>query len=126
MALRPRCGAVVSVSSGFHLFDFVTGEVSRLNETQPGELRPRLNDGKVNWQGPIVAGSMDFEERDPVGKPFRLDSDFTLHTLDEGIICSNGPCWSLEGRTLYFSDTGRRGVYAHDYGTTPGNVPSRC
>ena len=33
---------------------------TRINETQPGELRPRLNDGKVDRQGRFVAGSMDF------------------------------------------------------------------
>ena len=25
--------------------------------------------------------------------------------LDDGIICSNGPCWSPDGRTFYFADT---------------------
>jgi L-arabinonolactonase len=125
MALRVRGGAVLSLRSGFHLFDFKTGEVRRFNETHPGELRPRLNDGKVDRQGRFVAGSMDFEERDPVGKLFRLDPDLTLHTLDEGIICSNGPCWSPDGRTLYFADTGRRAIYAYDYDTATGNVLSR-
>jgi L-arabinonolactonase len=125
MALREGGGAVLSLRSGFHLFDFATGEVTRLHETQPRELRPRLNDGKVDRQGRFVAGSMDFEERDPVGKLFRLDSDLTLHTLDEGIVCSNGPCWSPDGKTLYFADTGRRSIYAYDYDTATGNVLSR-
>ncbi len=125
MALRTRGGAVVSLRSGFHFFDFETGEVRRINETHPGELRPRLNDGKVDRQGRFLAGSMDFEERDPVGKLFRLDPDLSLHTLDEGIICSNGPCWSPDGRTLYFADTGRRAIYAYDYDTTTGDVLSR-
>jgi L-arabinonolactonase len=125
MALRKRGGAIVSLRSGFHTFDFSTGETRRLNETQPGERRPRLNDGKVDRQGRFLAGSMDFEERDPVGKLFRLDPDLSLHLLDEGIICSNGPCWSPDGRTFYFADTGRRAIYAYDYDTATGNLLSR-
>ena len=125
MALRRRGGAVLSLRSGFHLFDFETGEVQRIHETQPGELRARLNDGKVDRQGRFVAGSMDFEERDGVGKLFRLDPDLTLHQLDDGIICSNGPCWSPDGRTLYFADSTRRTIYAYDYDISTGEVRSR-
>lgn len=125
MALRAGGGAVVSLRSGFHFLDFETGAVTRINETQPGELRPRLNDGKVDRQGRFVAGSMDFEEREGVGKLFRLDPDLTLTTLDTGIICSNGPCWSPDGRTLYFADTTKRVIYAYDYDTATGDVRSR-
>ncbi|MBN9072371.1 MAG: SMP-30/gluconolactonase/LRE family protein [Rhizobiales bacterium] len=92
---------------------------------QPGELRPRMNDGKVDRQGRFVAGSMDFEESEPVGRLFRLDPDLTVHTLDTGIICSNGPCWSPDGKTFYFADTGRKVIWAYDYDTGTGNVRSR-
>jgi L-arabinonolactonase len=125
MALRENGGAVVSLRSGFHFLDFDSGEVSRINETQPGELRPRLNDGKVDRQGRFVAGSMDFEEREGVGKLFRLDPDLALHTLDTDIICSNGPCWSPDGRTFYFADTSRQVIYAYDYDVESGSVRSR-
>jgi sugar lactone lactonase YvrE len=123
--LRRSGGAVLALRSGFFSFDFTNGEAKRICETQPGELRPRLNDGKADRQGRFVAGSMDFEERAPVGKLFRLDCDLSLHTLDEAIICSNGPCWSPDGRTLYFADTGRRAIYAYDYDLENGNVHSR-
>ena len=91
-----------------------------MHETHPGELRPRLNDGKVDRQGRFVAGSMDFEEHDPVGKLFRLDPDLSLHTLDTGIICSNGPCFSPDGKTLYFADSHKKTIYAYSYDTSYG------
>jgi L-arabinonolactonase len=125
MALRRGGGAVLSLKSGFHFLDFADGSVARINETQPGELRPRLNDGKVDRQGRFVAGSMDFEEREGVGKLFRLDPDLSLHTLDTDIMCSNGPCWSPDGCTFYFADTTRKRIYAYDYETETGNVSSR-
>jgi len=125
LALRRKGGAIVALRSGFHALDFKTGKVTLIAETQPGELTPRLNDGKVDRQGRFVAGSMDFEERNGVGKLFRLDPDLSVHELDSGIICSNGPCWSLDGKTLYFADTGKRLIYAYDYDTATGNVRSR-
>jgi sugar lactone lactonase YvrE len=50
---------------------------------------------------------------------------FRFIPLDEGIICSNGPCWSPDGCTLYFADTARRAIYAYDYDPMTGKVRSR-
>lgn len=125
LALRRDGGAVLALRSGFHSLDFSTGTVERIATTHSGELRPRLNDGKVDRQGRFLAGSMDFEERDPVGALFRLDPDLSVHTLDTGIVCSNGPCFSPDGTTLYFADTGRAVIYAYDYDTGSGTVLSR-
>jgi sugar lactone lactonase YvrE len=125
LALREKGGAVLALRSGFHLFDFETGETQRINEVHPGELRPRLNDGKVDRQGRFVAGSMDYEEREGLGKLFRLDPDMSVHTLDTDIVCSNGPCWSPDGRTFYFADSMRRVIYSYDYDPQTGAVRSR-
>lgn len=125
MALREKGGAVLSLRSGFHFLDFESGAVTRINETQPGELRPRLNDGKVDRQGRFVAGSMDYAEGEPVGKLFRLDPDLKLTTLDKDIVCSNGPCWSPDGKTFYFADTYQRAIFAYDYDTATGDVKSK-
>lgn len=118
-------GAVVALKSGFHLLDFASGKVTRINETHQGELRPRLNDGKVDKRGRFICGSMDWQEKDPIGKLFRLDPDFSLHELDDGIICSNGPCWSPSGDTLYFADSGNRVIYAYGYELATGEVRSK-
>ncbi|MHA6688684.1 SMP-30/gluconolactonase/LRE family protein [Mesorhizobium sp. A556] len=125
MALRERGGAVLALRDGFYSFDFVTGAAERIIETQPGGLRPRLNDGKVDRQGRFIAGSMDFQESEPVGKLFRLDPDLSLHVLDTGIICSNGPCFSPDGRTLYFADSFKKTIYAYAYDPATGSVRSR-
>ncbi|MBA8880953.1 SMP-30/gluconolactonase/LRE family protein [Phyllobacterium myrsinacearum] len=125
LALREGGGAILSLRDGFYAFDFDSGEATVLHKTHPGELRPRLNDGKVDRQGRFIAGSMDFEERDPLGTLFRLDTDLSVHTLDTGIICSNGPCFSPDGSILYFADSHRKTIYAYDYDTATGAVLSR-
>ncbi|CAN5354007.1 SMP-30/gluconolactonase/LRE family protein [soil metagenome] len=125
MAMREKGGAIVALRNGFHALDFKTGTVTLIKETQHLDLTARLNDGKVDWQGRFIAGSMDFEERNGVGKLFRLDTDLSVHELDDDIICSNGPCFSLDGKTLYFADSGKRLIYAYAYDTATGAVRSR-
>ena len=41
-------------------------------------------------------------EEGPNGALYRLDADLSLHKLDDGIIVSNGPCWS-PGRQRFTS-----------------------
>lgn len=125
LALRKPGGAVLALKSGFHLLDFKTGEVSRIVEPDPGKPRIRMNDGKVDRRGRFVAGYMDTEERDPLCGLFSLAPDFGLSRLDEGIICSNGPCWSPDDRVFYFADTTRKVIYAYDYDLATGKVANR-
>ncbi len=124
-ALRENGGAVVALRSGFFTLDFATGDVERIKETHPGELRPRFNDGKTDRQGRFVAGTMDYQEEAPVAKLFRLDPDMTVTTLDRDIICSNGPCFSPGGGTMYFADSFKKTIFAYDYDIATGNVLSR-
>jgi L-arabinonolactonase len=115
LALREKGGAIVSLRDGFYTLDFCTGACRKLADPDPEKPRIRMNDGKVDRQGRFVTGYMDYEERDPLCAVFRLDPDGATTMLDSGIICSNGPCWSPDGRTFYFADTGLRDIWAYDY-----------
>ncbi len=68
---------------------------------------------------------MDTREESASGRLYRLDPDLSLHVLDEGIICSNGPCWSPDGSTLYFTDTWTGEQWAYAYDTATGAVGER-
>jgi L-arabinonolactonase len=125
LALRVGGGAVVSLRDGFYTLDFATGACRKLADPDPGKPRIRMNDGKVDRQGRFVAGYMDYEERDPICALFRLDAGGAVAKLDDGIICSNGPCWSPDGRAFYFADTGEREIWAYDYDPASGNATNR-
>lgn len=129
MCLRRSGGAVVSLARGFHFLDFATGEVSLIADPEPDKPHNRLNDGKVDRQGRFVAGSMDTLEAGPNGALYRLDADLKLTRLEAGIIVSNGPCWSPDGDTFYFSDTWSGQISAYDYDVatgTPGGKRRFC
>ena len=125
LALRERGGAVVSLRDGFYVLDFLSGGCRKLADPDPGKPRIRMNDGKVDRQGRFVAGYMDYEERDPICALFRLDPTGAVAKLDDGIVCSNGPCWSPDGRTFYFADTYTREIWAYDYDMETGAAANR-
>jgi sugar lactone lactonase YvrE len=75
----------------------------------------RLNDAKADAQGRIWAGSMnaaDVWRAD--GQLFRLNADGALHAALDGYHICNGPAFSLDGNTMYHSDSllGRTYAYA--------------
>jgi len=125
MALRKSGGAVLSLARGFHFLDFRSGEVELVVDPEPGKPNNRLNDGKVDKRGRFVAGSMDTMEEGANGALYRLDPDLSLHKLDSGIVVSNGPCWSPDGRIFYFADTWSGEIWAYDYDQATGAVTNR-
>ncbi|MFC7397575.1 SMP-30/gluconolactonase/LRE family protein [Chelatococcus sp. GCM10030263] len=125
MALRRKGGAVVSLQSGFHLLDFKTGDCELIVDPEPDTPKTRLNDGKVDKRGRFACGSMDTMEEGPNGALYRLDPDLKLTKLDDGIIVSNGPCWSPDGRIFYFADTWTGEIWAYDYDLDTGSVSNR-
>ena len=118
-------GAICSLANGFHTLDFKTGDVALIHDPEPGKDANRINDGKVDKRGRFIAGSMDTQESGPNGALYRLDPDMSVHKIDDGIIVSNGPCWSPDGRTFYFADSWSGEIWAYDYDLDTGNVSNR-
>jgi len=125
LAVRSGGGLVVALKSGLYFFDLAT------STTTPVVLPPghpdhnRFNDGKVDRQGRFWAGSMDDFEKQPTGGLFRLDSELKCTQMVEGITISNSLCWSPDGRTLYYSDSPKRTVWAWDFEIATGEISNR-
>jgi L-arabinonolactonase len=126
MALtRDGDGAVVALADGVHLLDFATGETSFVVDPESDLPLNRLNDGKVDRRGRYLFGSLDTSEATRSGRLYRLDPDYDLTVLDDQLICSNGPCWSTDDSTFYFSDTWSGEIWAYDYDIDSGAVSNR-
>jgi L-arabinonolactonase len=54
-----------------------------------------------------------------------VDPDFSVTKVDEGIICSNGPCFSPDDKIFYFQDTWTGDIWAYDYDIETGSVANR-
>jgi sugar lactone lactonase YvrE len=125
LALRAGGGAILAMDDGFHTFDFETDAATAIAEPEAGRADLCFNDGKVDRQGRFVAGSMHTGMTEPVGALYRLDTDLTCTKLDGGYICSNGPCWSPDGGTLYVSDSNAEAIFTYDYATATGAATNR-
>lgn len=126
MALRETGGAVIALRTGLHFFDFDTGEATPIADPEADDERTRFNDGKVDRRGRFLTGSMGITIREPpLGTLYRLDADLSLTALERPVGVSNGPCFSPDGRTFYFSDSAAQTIYAYDYDLDTGAI-SNC
>ena len=115
LALRASGGLVVALVDGFHGLDPATGAVTPIVNPEPPSDEIGFNDGAVDAAGRFYCGSLDrITETKPIGSLWRLDPDGSTHRLVRGCICANGIDWSLDGATLYFTDSGKGSITAYD------------
>jgi sugar lactone lactonase YvrE len=125
LALRKKGGAVLALDDGFHFFDFQSGKLETVSLVDTEHSRTRLNDGKCDRRGRFFAGGMDDKEELKICALWRLDPDLSVTLVDDGIICSNGPCWSPDDKTFYFADTFQGEIWAYDYDLATGTPANK-
>lgn len=82
----------------------------------------KFNDVSADPAGRVFAGS--FLDDGP-GKLFRFDPDGSVTVAEEGVGCSNGIGYSPDHRTMYYTDSMKRVIYAYDYEQATGNISNR-
>ena len=115
-SLMPRSagGFVGGSHDGFVFVDPEAGTVALIDAPEPELGDNRFNDGKTDREGRFWAGTMDRREREASGSLYRLDADLRWSRIDGGYRVTNGPAFSLDGRTLYHNDSALQTVYAFD------------
>lgn len=125
LALRRNGGAILSLVDGFYFFDFDTGECDLVAKVIHAGPAVRLNDGKVDRQGRFIVGSMDTSEREAHGRIYSVAADLRVSQIGDGVVVSNGPSWSPDGSTFYFSDSGASVILAYDYDAVTGKLANK-
>jgi L-arabinonolactonase len=126
MALREAGGAVLAMGDSICTLDFDSGSITHIaSAQQPSQAI--FNDGKVDRRGRFVLGSCctDLANPQPIGGVFSLGADHNIVRLESNISFSNGPCFSPDGRTFYFSDSGQHACYAYDYDHESGALSNK-
>jgi D-xylonolactonase len=65
------------------------------------------------------------DEFDRVGCLFRIDTDGSVHVVDEGFRLSNGLGFSPNSATMYYVDSADRRIYRWDYRRRDGSIRNR-
>jgi sugar lactone lactonase YvrE len=125
LAIRRGGGAVLALADGFYFFDFAGERLDLISRVDADQPRSRLNDGKCDRRGRFFAGGMDDKEELKICSLWRLDADLSVTRVDEGIICTNGPCWSPDDRTFYLADTFQGEFWAYDYDIATGSLTNK-
>ena len=116
-------GLAVTLRRGLALFDPATGALVRLDEPEREREGNRFNDGKCDTHGRFWGGTMDFACEAPTGALYRFDAEGrATRAVDLGWIVTNGPTWSLDGRTIFVNDTVRRRVLAYAFDAATGEL----
>jgi sugar lactone lactonase YvrE len=100
----------------------VSGETQDVAAPALARADNRINDGIVGPDGRLYFGTMDDGESEPTGAFWRWDGQH-LAQLDGGIVVTNGPAVSPDGRTLYSTDSQNAVVRAHDLAAAGPGAP---
>ena len=115
-SIVPRAGGgfVGGGYDGFLEIDLDQGRFRVIGNPESELENNRFNDGKVDRDGHFWAGTMDRFEREDSGSLYRLDPGLYWTKVDGGYRVTNGPAFSLDGRTMYHTDSAGQRVYAFD------------
>jgi sugar lactone lactonase YvrE len=134
LALRTSGGLVLGGEDGVYGFDPGSGAITPLQRPEGVVPVKRFNDGACDPQGRLWIGTMqqnigpmgeDLDITQDSGVLFRLGTDGGMAVVEMNVGVSNGPCWSPDGRTFYFSDSRNQLIYAYDFDGGEGRISNR-
>jgi sugar lactone lactonase YvrE len=126
IALAEDGRLVVALPDSIALFDRHSHQLQTIARIEGPFEGHRFNDGRCDRQGRFWVGSMHNLTRAPVGVLYRLDPARGLQPTLDGISIPNSLAWSPDGRTMYFADSLKYIIYAHDFNPDTAEIgPAR-
>ena len=114
-------GALVALQHGIYHINTQTGKLSFL--TNPIKLEDiRFNDGKCDPAGRFWVGTMALDKRTGGADLYMLELDGKVYHKLGNLTISNGIVWSLDKKSMYFTDTPTQQVKAFDYDVASGEI----
>jgi len=105
---------ILALQDGLYEFDPFTQQKVLLVATDYDSSSIRFNDGKCDSVGRLWVGTMHLEILPKVAALYKFERGTLKEMLDK-ITISNGICWSLDSKTMYYIDTPTSSVQAFDF-----------
>ncbi len=122
LAFRASGGLVLALRDGLGFWDFDLQIFHLAKNPEVGRQNARFNDGRVDRKGRFWVGTMGDDKGSSL---YRLDPDGAIHTMETGIMISNGIGWSPDIQTMYYTDSPLRVIYAYDFDPASGLIKNR-
>jgi sugar lactone lactonase YvrE len=123
-ALREGGGMVVARGDGV-AFLGPDGAADRAEIPFPHAANVRFNDGACDPAGRFLIGTCSTDGSEGQGALYTVSPDGAVEELLSGVTESNGLAWSLDGRTLYYVDSGEPCLRAYPYDPGSGRLGDR-
>ena len=110
---------LIAMGDAVSRFDGMSGRIEPVAVLPRRPDGHRFNDGRCDRQGRLFVSTMHNLTRAPEGTLYRLERGRLLPLLD-GLCIPNSLAFSPDGATMYFADSLRHRIDAHDYDGTAG------
>jgi sugar lactone lactonase YvrE len=105
--------------------DAATGDLEPAIPVQADLPQTALNDARCDRDGRLWFGTMDREDRKPIGGLYRWDETRGLSRIVDGVSLANGIQFSPAGDVLYFVDSWTQRLDAFEYDSGSGELGRR-
>lgn len=116
---------ILGTSIGFVRLDLASGDLSPIIDPEQDLPNNRFNDGKVDPEGRLWAGTMGMDEAPNVGSLYRLNRNLSVDKLFDQVSVSNGMVWTSDQKTFYYIDSPTRRVDVFDCDMAAGTLSNR-
>lgn len=116
---------VAAFAEGFAFLNILTSQRTPIASVENDLPNTRLNDGRTDRQGRLIAGGIDEGGKGPLSAVYCLDLDLKVTKLFGDVGCANGTCFSADGRTLWHADSFKGDMERFDYDPATGAVSNR-
>ncbi|MEM7699287.1 MAG: SMP-30/gluconolactonase/LRE family protein [Verrucomicrobiota bacterium] len=120
---RESGGWVYGGDSGLVAYDPNTGKKTPIADPEPDKKpQNRFNDGKIDPQGRLWAGTISTIKETGDAALYCLDTDLSLGLKVPEVTNSNGLAWNAAGDTFFYIDTPTKTVRAFDFDGETGQI----
>jgi len=115
---------IIADGDGIHELN-ATGHRNLLTNPEADQVGNAFNDAKCDPKGRLWSGTADIGETRPSGSLYVIEGQRRTRRIDSGIICSNGPAFSTDGRRAYFTDSFAQEIFYYDVDLDTGLIGER-
>ena len=117
---------IVALKDGIYELDLETEKLTFIcMPEKPAIEGNKYNDGKCDANGRLWVGTMDTNTAPEKGGFYVVNGKGEYQQVLKDVSVSNGVCWSLDGKTMYYQDSPLKTISAFDFDLKNGTISER-